>query len=170
MEKRVLDIFKYTIFVVLAIAGTYYLFPYFNRSKINIREFAGNIVSIKDEVITLRGVFVGSLGTVPKDFASARDFSFRVDSSTVFKKLETRLPTWEELKATGATSGSYKIEDLPRTESAGSFDDFRGLLNKEGVSVKADFTASILNSVNPIASLVFYYILVPPSPFSPQTQ
>ena len=170
MDKRVQGLLlKYGVLIVLAIVGGYYLFLYFTKSTVDVHKFMGNITSINDEVINLRGVFVDLPETAPKDLLSERDFSFRVDGSTIFKKLETRLPSIAELTANGATSGSYNLEDLPQIESVGSFDDLQNSLDKGGISIKVDFQTSIRGFRNPIASFVFYNILVS-SPALQQTK
>lgn len=167
MDKQVPNLLKYVVLVILAIVGGYYLFLYFTKPTVDVRKFMGNIVNIEDEVVNLHGVFVGLPETAPKGLLSERDFSFRIDGSTSFKKFETILPSWKELRATGATSGSYNLKDLPRTEGVGSLDDLRNSLSKGYISVQVDFPASIYGSRNPIASFVFYHILVTP-PISPQ--
>lgn len=161
MDKQVFNLSRYIILVVLAILGGYFLFQYFTEPKFDIRQFTGNVVSIKDEAVTLKGVFVG---TIPENLLVQREFTFRVDKSTRFEKIETRFPTWEELKAMGAVNGNsarYNLEDLPRTKETGSFDDLTSSLHRGDIFVEADFTASIYHSRNPVASFVFYNVLVP---------
>lgn len=170
MSKSIISKPLILIVVGFSFVAGYYFFTAFNKSEIDIRKFTGEVVSVEGETVTLRGVYSGPAGTIPEDLLSVRTFRFRIDTSTGFKKLETSLPTWEELTADGATSGSYNLEDLPRVEGPSSLEELKGSLSKGATSVEADFSYSIHRSKDPVASHIFYHTIIePPRPFLPQT-
>ena len=160
------------LLLLFAAAAAYYVFPIrLNAPQVDIRKFSGNVVAVEDDKITLHGVFSGP-AALPEDLASARDFSFKIDEATKFRKADIGWPTWEEL-ATRGTSGSFNIQDLPRTEGDGSLDGLKNLflLNAERVYVEADFLSPIHNSKDPIASSILYQLIgIPPPTPLPQTQ
>jgi len=168
MSKIVLVIASIALSLLIIAVG-FYVIP-FKGDKIDIRKFSGNIIGIDGETITLKGVFLESLGTIPENLSSQRDFSFRVNSTTRFEKLETILPTYEEIVTAGGRM-TYNLEDRPQIKGEGSLDDLKNSfsLTENGasavnISVEVDFSSSIYKSKNPVASFVFYHILVRPRP------
>lgn len=154
--------------IVLAL-GYYVFFIRLGVPQFDIRKFSGNVVVVEGNMITLHGMFSGS-STIPENLKSERDFSFQAGEATQFKKADIRWPTWEELAKQG-TSGTFNIEDLPRTDVESSLDDFtKSALLKDGRAVYAevDFLTSIYNSKNPTASYVFYQLVGTPTPSSSQ--
>lgn len=175
MSKTTLIIVAIISLLVVAIVG-FYANP-FKGEQVDIRRFIGNIVSIEGDIITLQGFFDGPTGTIPEKLLSKRSFSFRVNGNTIFEKLVINLPSWENLTAGGATSGTYKLQDLQRIEGEGSLDDMKShlILNDDGTSannihVEADFPVSVYNSKNPAASRIFYQVMARSSPVKPVTQ
>lgn len=165
---------------LLAVAGVYYYFTSFNEpeSESGIYKFTGNIVSIEGETVNLFGVFDGPMETIPEELSSPREFSFRVNESTRFDKLEVKFPTAEELREKYGENHVYKynIEDLPRVAGKGSLGDLNNLFlsnadEKTGIAgnliIEADFADSITDANDPVAFRVFYEIL---NMATPQTQ
>ena len=165
------------LFLVVAIGGYYF---YITRSQYEIFKFVGDVVNIEGENITLHGVYDGEAQNLPRELSSDRDFSFKVNENTAFEKKKTRFLTGDELreKYGEITIYRYNIEDLPHEIGPGSFDELKELamLKAEGMLagnliVEINFSSSIHNVRNPIASLVFYhYLNMPTSPPSSQTQ
>ena len=152
-------------FAVLLLAGAGYF--YYSRTTgpdINIRKFSGVPVSIVGDIVTLRGFFEGSPGTIPDELSSEREFSFKVDGSTGFEKLESYLPDWPEVPVDGVVTSSFNIEDLPNARTSGSLEDITDSTQKGDVIITADFKNSIHNADSPVASFVFYHVLVQPEP------
>ncbi|MDP3954077.1 MAG: hypothetical protein Q8Q06_01505 [bacterium] len=159
MSKRVLSFLLITL-VLLIVAVSYYFFIFSRKPQVDINKFSGYVVSIKNTEITLHGAFSGP-GIIPEDLMFVQNFSFKTDKDTQFKKADIRWPTWEEL-ATQGTSGSFKIQDLPRTVGDGSFDDLTSLFSlnaSASIYMEVDFSSSIYKSKNPIASSVFYQLM-----------
>lgn len=148
------------IAIIIVLASGYYVFYLKgNTSSVDLRRFEGQIVSIDGDKITLKGMFVSS-STIPLDLQGERSLVFLVDKTTQFKKTGIMLPTYESLRATGETTRSYKINDLPKSETAGSLEDIKLFLGHDGTVVQVDFPYSIHNKRNPKASLVFYQSLI----------
>lgn len=163
MSKQILTrVGSAFVIILFAIAAIYYYYLYLNRPGIDIRGFSGNITVIENNTVTLHGGFYGPQENIPEDLRSARDFSFKIDRKTEFKKIDIRWPTWEEL-ATQGTSGNFKVQDLPRTESGGSFDDlvnlFSSLDTGRTIYLEVGFPASIYDSRSPTASSVLYQVI-----------
>ncbi len=72
------------------------------------------------------------------------------------------MPSYESLRASGKTSGSYKINDLPRTEGVGSAEDLKGFVGQNGIYAQVDFPYSVYGKKNPVASFIFYQALIKP--------
>jgi len=170
MSKRLAIVVVISLLVVVA---GYYYNTSLNEVEFDIRKFTGTIVALENEVITLHGVFDGSDGTIPNELSIDTQFSFKVDKNTIFDKLETKFPTAEELAKTYGKSTVYRynIEDLPRVESVGSLQDLQELFSSNtsgaiagNIIVEVDFSSSIYKSKNPVASRVFYHILMMPKP------
>lgn len=147
--------------VLLIAVVAYYSFTFLTAPQIDIRKFTGNVISVEGETIKLHGVFYGPSGTIPATLSAERDFSFRVDDATVFRKTTIQLPTPKEIPAKG---GKFNVQDLHQEKGAGSLADLANSLSGWAAYVEADFPASILNSQNPIASYVFYRVLTIPTP------
>lgn len=174
MSKRILAHVGLVVLLLLfAVATVYYVFSFrLGEPQVDIRKFNGSVLAVEGDTITIRGVFSGSV-IIPEKFVSERDFSFRVSGDTEFRKADIRWPTWEELARQG-TSGTFKIQDLPRTEVEGSLADLADLFSliaSRSVYMEAGFSSSIHNSKNPMASSVFYQLMgIPPPSPSPQPQ
>jgi len=172
------DLVKYLILIILVLGVGYFLFSYFNKSQTEIYKFSGEIVSIEGNSITLYGVFVGPIETIPERLSEPRNFSFEVGESTTFKKLETFMPSWESINAagtvteSGAIIGSYSSNDLVNLEGEGSLEDLVASIERGAISVEVEFDSSIHNSSSEVASHVSYHILVSSdlAPSSDQTQ
>ena len=154
--------------VVLILIGIGYLVSLKSSGTPDIREFSGNVESMEGDIIVLHGVFVGPAGTVPAELLAERDFSFRVDEQTQFRKTERTWPDWAELAKRGST-GTIDVQDLPTVEGPGSLADLKKVYaNPTGwLHIQADFPFSIYGSQNPVALSVFYDVMVMPAPPSP---
>ncbi len=165
MSKRTIVLVG-LIFLFVVGAGSYYIFYVRTGTpEFDIRKFKGNIISIEGDIITLKGVFDGSVGTIPQDLLLERNFSFKVDDTTRFEELVIGWPTWDEVRSAGGTL-KFSVEDLPQNRETKSWDSFKNTvsLNPGAVYVEVDFTTSIFNSKNPTALLVFYRTMnMPPS-------
>lgn len=166
-SKKTKKLLMLVLSFLAIVAMGYYIFN-INSDNISkqpyVNKFSGQVVGIEGELVKLRGVYVSSIPfDKNSDLGSERDFSFPVDGATTFKKLEIRHPNWEELRATGKTSGTYNIADLPRFEGVGSFDDLKKyFLSNQDITIEADFSTSIIDSENAVASSVFYTIMIMP--------
>ncbi len=152
------------VMVAAATAGLFLIGSgYFvsTRKPIEIRKFIGSPLRIEGDAITLKGVYELQ-GVAPQDLLESREFTFRVGEGTSYKKIGLQLPSWKELAARGAT-GTLSLADLPRNDATGSLDDLRSMIGAGGVSVEAAFPATIYRSSNPVASVVTYRIITPPS-------
>lgn len=164
MEKHKIVMISLAFVGIIAVAG-FYLIP-FKGELVDIRKFTGSVSNIEGNKITVRGVFDGPQGAIPEELSSVREFYFIVDEKTAFQKLVTQLPSWEELMATGATSGTYELKDRPRTEGKGSLDDLGShlIFDDNGatgnVLIEVDFPISIYGAENPVASSVFYQVML----------
>lgn len=168
MNKRAVYLMLGVVLALVLVSG-YYLSSYFSKPKYDIRKISGYVVSIEGEIITTKGLYE-SEETLPKELSEERDITFKVNSSTIFKKVEINIPSKEELIASGKAkvlpNGTYRAEytldDQSRIEGSGSLDNIKIWLSKGGVSIKAEFPESIHNSKDPIASEVSYLILIEP--------
>lgn len=149
------------------VAVSYYVFN-INSKDVSeqpyINKFSGQVVGVEGELIKLHGVYVS---TIPfdkdSDLGSERYFSFQINETTTFKKLEIRHPTWEKLRAIAKVGGTYNIEDLPRNEGVGSFDDLKkSFSSNQNITIEADFSISIIDSEDTVASSVFYTVMIAP--------
>ena len=166
MKMRLL---RNVLLITMVVVAGYYIFfhsrPTREDTSIDIRQFTGGLVSVEGNVVTVEGSFTGPLGTIPEHLLlDTRLFLFQVDDSTDFNKEEVILPAWEELAATGETSGTFYFKDLPQTESQGSLADLNNSLTLGGVHAEVDFPSSIHDTENPTASSVFYQVLVQEPP------
>lgn len=159
----------FSILLVVVLGGASYYFFYFYSPKVeevpivqitNIYKFSGSPIRVEGRLITLRGIYLSSK-TIPDSLASVRDFTFLVDSRTVFNKRDIQWPDWDKLTAGGKTSGTFKFKDLPRTDSSGSLTDFGDSLkdNLGNIFVEVDFSSPIQNIDRPSASSVYYEIM-----------
>lgn len=171
MSKKTILVIASIAISVLIIAVGFYIIP-FKGEKFDVSKFNGDVVSVEGKIITLNGVFGGSSGIIPQDLLSnERDFSFQVNETTRFEELEIDWPTWEEVRAAPGGHLPFKVSDLPQSRKERTFSSFNDthLLNPGMVYVEADFSDSIYNSKNPVASFIFYRTMnMPPS--SPPTQ
>lgn len=180
MFKKLKFQFNLTVVLISAliiVATGYYFYILTKESEVDIRKFTGNIVSIENKGVTLRGVYEGLDPDAPEELQLVRNFSFRVNKDTVLKKRETRFLSVDELESAGkGSNGVYKydFEDLPRFDSLGSLDDLNTWFLSDfiGVSpgniiVEASFFSSIYKAKTPTASSVFYNILIMPPPSAP---
>ena len=165
MNRKLLQ--NLSIIVLLIVAG-FLTFLILGKSKsdttIDIRKFSGGIESVDGDIITMQGIYDGPIGTTPENLSINQSFSFKVDLETSFDRLEIILPTWESLTGTGSTSGTFYFRDLPQTEGEGSLEDIKESLSKGSISAEVDFPSSIYNTKNPVASSIFYTILVQSPP------
>src|SRR3989344_4776200 len=166
---------RFSIYVVLSIlaivGGYYYWSQYLASPEYDIRKFSGRVVNIEGETITLLGAY-NFQENFPKELSEEREFKFKVNSATLFDKIQARVPSMEELEiagkvkitATGAKIATYSIEELGDQfwfEGPGSLDDFKKWVSAEqSVYVQVEFSHSIYNSTNPVASRFFYKILI----------
>jgi hypothetical protein len=167
---------KYLILIILVLVAGYFLVSYFTKSQTEIYKFSGEIVSVEGNSVTLYGVFVGPIGTIPERLSTPRNFSFLVDETTTFNKRETFMPSWESINAagtvteTGAIIGRYSSKDLVNLEGEGSLEDLVASIQRGAISVEVDFETSIHNSDDEVASHVSYHILVSPDLAPTQAQ
>ena len=162
------SLLKYLVLIILVLVVGYLAFSYFSKSQTEIYKFSGNIVSIEGDRVTLSGVFAGPIGTIPENLSAPRNLSFSVGEATTFRKLETFMPSWESINAsgtvteTGAIIGSYSSEDLVTLEGEGSLEDLQASIERGAISVEVEFETSIHNSNREVAKHVSYHILVSP--------
>ena len=168
MPKKIL-IAAIVLIVLLIAAGIFYP-GLFGGEKADILGFAGNVVNIEGDTITLRGSFEGPAGTIPEELLSEREFFFRVDNKTSFEKFIVHLPSMPELPENGIATGSYSFNDLQNEKGEGSIENMKSyfMRNEDNVPIynifiRADFPASINGSKNAIASSVFYQIFARPA-------
>ena len=163
MSRRLAVSLTLLLSLVVTAIGYYYYRPV---DSFDIRVFRGEAKSIKNKTIILNGNFFSSDKAIPEALSTKQDFSFRVDDSTQFEKLETFWPKWEKLASGGATSGKLKLEDLPKNQGAASLDQLKEAfsLNPESLYVEAKFADSIYGVRNPIAASVYYEVIVMPAP------
>lgn len=167
MNRRVINIVLGAILVLVLFAG-YFLFSNYFKPQYNILKISGQVIGVDGNTITIKGIYE-SEEKLPAEIASERDIKFKVNSSTTYKKTEIRMPTREELIASGKAtvfpngtySAQYSLDDQPKVESTGSLEDIKNLLS-EGIRMEIEFSESIHNSRNPSASNVYYTILVHP--------
>lgn len=146
--------------ILLLVVG-FYVFYYVSQKPdvYNISKFNGEIVSIEGNKVTLYGMFIAS-STLPVNYKEKQEFSFLVDESTEYQKLEIIMPSYESLRATGKTSATYNLEDLPKNHVAGSLSDLEKYVSQKGIFVEASFSSSVYNKTNPKASMVYYQSIV----------
>jgi hypothetical protein len=153
---------KLVLISLAIIVSVFYFYNSLSRPRVEIHKFIGSIISIDNEMITLNGTFNGPQGTIPEKLLNRRDFTFYVDNTTQFEKIDFFLPYWEDLTAGGETSGTYNLEDIDSVQGAGSLDDLNESLSEGSITIEASFIDSIYKLQNPIASRVFYRVLVEP--------
>jgi hypothetical protein len=159
MHKRV---FALIFVLIVLIAG----FFFFNREKtpVDIRKVTGLPVLVADNVVQVDGVYSASY--LPEKFQSRRALSFRVDENTQFSKQVIQMPAPPVLSPNSSSSRSYLIKDLPQTEGAGSFEDLKREvdLQKGSIYLEATFPESIHSIKKPLATEVFYRVVVETPP------
>jgi hypothetical protein len=161
--------FLITILVLILIgAGGYYVFnlkhpllPKEKEKQVYITKFNGNLTGIKDNEISLKGVYLSST-YLPPPYQDSRDFTFSTDENTTWERIVITMPSIESLKKLGTTT--YEIKSLPHNKVEGSLEDLNKLPLTEAIFVQADFSTSISDSSKvPVATKVSYKILMQPS-------
>ena len=165
------NVLVFVVVLVLILVGYFVLYkktpiiPNREFSKeipVGATEFRGRLVKVDGNKITLNGSFFASAS--PRALVGqVKDFSFIVNESTTWKKLEMALPSYSSLRESGTTTRTFEIKDLPRKDGVGSIDDLGSSMSKGAVIVKIDFSFSVGSSKNPVATSVFYQIIVNPS-------
>lgn len=160
MTKKYIAFFIFII--VLLVVGYKAFYIKQDVSPINLSTFNGELISIDNDKITLRGMFVSS-STLPENLQGQQELVFRVDKSTQYRKLEIKMPSYESLRAKGKTSGSYEISDLPRVEGVSSIEELKSFIKRGDVYLQVNFPYSIYNKKNPTASFIFFQVLIEPT-------
>lgn len=158
MSKKIVLVIISIVFSLLIVAVGFY-FPLSRGDNFDIRKFNGAVVSVDGDVVIMKGFYDSSTGVISQDVLSKeRDFSFKVNETTRFEKLDIKWPTWEEVRAAPGGHLPFKISELPQSRVAGSLEDINNLntLNPGVVYMEVDFSESIYNTKNPVASFVFY--------------
>jgi len=165
IESKIVPVFIF--FIVLFAIGyfTYYHSYTTNNDnvvQVDIRKFTGKLSGVEENIVKLHGIY--SVIGLSGELAEIRDFSFKTDANTQFKKLVITWPEWKTLTAGGKTNGRIVLKDLPKVESEGSLEDLQSFIGSEAgmFSVEAEFSVNIYNLENPVASLVFYQIVIMP--------
>lgn len=169
MNRRVINLTLGAVLVLVLIIAGYFLFLNYFKPQYNILKISGQVTGVDGNTITIKGLYE-SEEKLPLELSSERDIKFKVNSSTTYKKTEIRMPTKEELiasgKATVSPNGTYRaqysLDDQPKTESTGSLEDIKNLLS-EGIRMEIEFPKSIQNSKNPTASNISYLIMIEPA-------
>jgi hypothetical protein len=169
-EHRVTQARRNVFIIVLAVAlavlgGGYYYYFYRFQSHADIRKFVGDLVSVSDSYITLRGVFYDPGGKLSGNLVSPREFRFRTDEKTIWWSEYIMYPDLKDLKPGEAST--YFIDDLPKKEGPGSLSDLAEAQKTGSVYIEAEFPYSILAARDPVAASVIYRVKVEPAPPPP---
>jgi hypothetical protein len=166
--------FKYfVIFFILVLFGAG-IFLYRNllvnktpvvSEVIDIRKFSGQIVSMDGNLITVRGRYAQG-SNISVELSNPRVFHFFVDDKTIFEKDEISWPSWESLRATGATNGTVDISKLPHESGTVTLVDFQKSMqdteNLNNIMVEVSFGSTIYKVDKPLAQKLFYKKLIMP--------
>ncbi len=124
-------------------------------------KFKGQLVSIEGNEVKIKGFFTSS--STPYNLKGEATLSFKVNSSTSYRKLQIHMPSYESLRdSNGNLKGPYNIQDLPREEVVGSLSDLKDSVSKGILLVEGVFTNSTFDMKDLTAVEVFYQLLLSP--------
>lgn len=162
--KRVLLGMLAILILLAAGAGIFYLQNLSNTgtpisNDTQAYAFSGAVQAVEaDGTVRLKGVILSPKGDLSGELKDSHVFSFKTDSNTKIEKIEIFFPAAAELEKTG---GVYKLDDLQKRTSSSSIDDIRKLVGTQ-TQVNVSFRDSIINSKNPVAASVTYWVDIIP--------
>ncbi|HYC80061.1 MAG TPA: hypothetical protein VEC17_03470 [Candidatus Binatia bacterium] len=126
-----------------------------------VKRFYGTLQKVENNTVTATGFFEDPNVKAEATSSSQEvSFSFRVDDSTQIWKREIILPAIDLTKP--GQSLSFNLQDRPKTEGAGSFDDLRKLSESvSGINIQVYYS---VGWGTPVADSVLYQALIQPPP------